>query len=149
MMVAHFVLRTAGRLYIALITRQLPADQERCESSLALGLVESRALELMVMNADRSSKRQLSENGKVNLAPLCHPESKKIIFCSDAHSPPGAGIAHLYDECRRLQVRGNRFVRHLKRVPDCGADRELGCASNRYSSERATSISFPRAGIRE
>ena len=43
----------------------------------------------MVMNADGSDKRQLTQNGKVNFAPFFHPNGKQIIFSTNANDPRG------------------------------------------------------------
>ena len=66
-----------------------PGDVERYEKLLAQGLIEPRALEIMVMDADGSNKRQVTSNGKANFAPYFHPDGKRIIFASNMHDPRG------------------------------------------------------------
>lgn len=66
-----------------------PKNLERYSNLLAQGLVEGRTLELMLMNADGSNKRQLTQNGKVNFAPFFHPNGKQIIFSSNVNDPSG------------------------------------------------------------
>ena len=69
-----------------------PADAEdvkRYEKLLAQGLIEPRALEIMVMDADGSNKRQVTQNGKANFAPYFHPSGKQIIFASNMDDPKG------------------------------------------------------------
>lgn len=66
-----------------------PDDVERYEKLLADGLIEPRALEIMVMSADGSGKRQVTSNGKANFAPFFHPDGKRIIFASNMNDPKG------------------------------------------------------------
>jgi TolB protein len=66
-----------------------PGEVERYEKLLAQGLIEPRALEIMVMDADGSNKRQVTSNGKANFAPYFHPDGKRIIFASNMHDPRG------------------------------------------------------------
>ena len=63
------------------------AETERYEKLLAQGLVEPRALEIIVMSADGSNKRQVTNNGKANFAPYFHPNGKQIIFASNMKDP--------------------------------------------------------------
>jgi TolB protein len=66
-----------------------PKDLVRYEQLLAEGLIEPKALEIMVMNADGSDKRQITNNGKANFAPYFHPSGKQIIFSSNRADPRG------------------------------------------------------------
>jgi Tol biopolymer transport system component len=66
-----------------------PKEVERYERLLADGLIEPRALEIMVMNADGSGQRAVTNNGKANFAPYFHPNGKQIIFSSNMHDPRG------------------------------------------------------------
>jgi Tol biopolymer transport system component len=61
----------------------------RYQELLAQGLIEPRALEIMVMAADGSSKRQVTDNGKANFAPFFHPNGRQIIFSSNLGDPGG------------------------------------------------------------
>ncbi len=56
---------------------------------LELGMIRPGKLELMVMDADGSNKRQLTSNGAANFAPYLHPDGETIIFCSNLHNPEG------------------------------------------------------------
>ncbi len=53
------------------------------------GLVRPTRLELFVMNADGSDKKQITDNGKANFAPFFHPSGQKIIFSSNMDAPRG------------------------------------------------------------
>jgi len=66
-----------------------PGDLERYETLLAEGLIEPRSLEIMVMDADGSNKRQVTGNGKANFAPYFHPNGGQIIFSSNMRDPKG------------------------------------------------------------
>lgn len=66
-----------------------PAEIARYEKLLAEGLIEPKALEIMVMAADGSRKRQITNNGKANFAPYFHPNGKQIIFASNLQDPQG------------------------------------------------------------
>lgn len=56
---------------------------------LADGLIRPSRLELFVMDADGSNKRQLTNNGAANFAPFWHPSAEKVIFASNLHDPQG------------------------------------------------------------
>ena len=62
---------------------------DRYKSLLSQGLIEPRALEIWVMRADGSGKRQVTSNGKANFAPYFHPDGKRIIFASNMDDPKG------------------------------------------------------------
>jgi Tol biopolymer transport system component len=56
---------------------------------LAQDLVRPTTMELFVMNADGSGKRQVTSNGAANFAPFFHPDNKRIIFASNMADPRG------------------------------------------------------------
>ena len=65
-----------------------PADPEELadyRSLLEENLVRPNQVEIWVMEADGSNKRQLTENGAANFAPFFHPGGEKIIFSSNLH----------------------------------------------------------------
>jgi Tol biopolymer transport system component len=69
-----------------------PADGAalaRYKELLGKGLIEPRALEIWVMNADGSGKRQVTSNGAANFAPFFTPDGKRIIFSSNVADPKG------------------------------------------------------------
>lgn len=53
-------------------------------------------LEIWVMRADGSEKRQITKNGAANFAPYFFPDGKKIIFSSNMADPKGMGNFDLY-----------------------------------------------------
>ena len=53
------------------------------------GLIRPGELELWVMNADGSSKHQVTHIGDANFAPFWHPDGHRILFSSNHHDPAG------------------------------------------------------------
>jgi Tol biopolymer transport system component len=53
------------------------------------GLFRPSVLELYVMNADGSDKKQITNFGKASFAPFFHPDGKRIIFSSNINSEKG------------------------------------------------------------
>ena len=49
--------------------------------------IRPMTLQLWVMNADGSNKKQITNNGSANFGPLFFPEDNKIIFSSNMHEP--------------------------------------------------------------
>ncbi|PYQ62546.1 MAG: hypothetical protein DMF58_01430 [Acidobacteria bacterium] len=56
---------------------------------LAKGLVRPTVMELFVMDADGSNVRQITHNGAANFCPFFFPDSKRIIYSSNAGDPKG------------------------------------------------------------
>jgi len=56
---------------------------------LKQNLIRPTTLEIWVMNADGSSKRQVTRNGKANFGPYFFPDGKRIIFASNMDDPRG------------------------------------------------------------
>jgi TolB protein len=52
-------------------------------------LIRPSTLEIWVMNADGSNKRQVTRNGKANFAPYFFHDGKRIIFASNMNDPKG------------------------------------------------------------
>ncbi len=80
---------TASRSCIAPIIRadaEALADYRRL---LARELIRPTTLEIFVMNADGSGKRQVTQNGKANFCPFFHPDGRRIIFASNMDDPAG------------------------------------------------------------
>ncbi len=58
-------------------------------SLLKQNLIRPTVLEIWVMNADGSNKRQVTNNGKANFGPYFFPDGKRIIFSSNIDDPRG------------------------------------------------------------
>ena len=50
-------------------------------------LIRPTTLEIWVMNADGSQKRQVTNNGKANFGPYFFPDGKRVIFASNMDDP--------------------------------------------------------------
>ncbi len=68
---------------------QTKQDKDDYLGLLKQNLIRPSILELWVMNADGSNKRQVTLNGKANFAPYFFPDGKQIIFASNQHDPRG------------------------------------------------------------
>ncbi|MFZ4621098.1 MAG: M28 family peptidase, partial [Bacteroidota bacterium] len=66
-----------------------PKDRLDGEQLLKEELVKPTAMELFLINADGTGKRQLTHNGAANFAPFFTPDGKRIIFASNMHDPTG------------------------------------------------------------
>jgi Tol biopolymer transport system component len=56
---------------------------------LATHVVRPSRMELFVMNADGSGRKQITDNGAANFGPFFHPDDRHIIFASNMHDPRG------------------------------------------------------------
>ena len=52
-------------------------------------LIRPTALDIWVMKADGTNKKQITNNGKANFAPYFFPDGKRVIFSSNAADPRG------------------------------------------------------------
>jgi len=68
---------------------QTEKDKADYSTLLHQNLIRPTTLEIMVMNADGSNKRQVTRNGKANFAPYFFPDNKRIIFASNMDDPKG------------------------------------------------------------
>jgi TolB protein len=59
-----------------------PEAIKRYKDLLTEELIEPNNFQIMMMNADGSNKRQITNNEFANFAPFYHPDNKRIIFCS-------------------------------------------------------------------
>ena len=69
-----------------------PRDQEELadyESLLGQDLIRGGRLEVFVMDANGSNKRQVTDNGSSNFAPFFHPDGQQIVFSSNMGDPTG------------------------------------------------------------
>ena len=72
---------------------QHPKTPEEKKSYLELlekNLLEPSNLEIFIMNADGSNKRQVTSNGASNFAPFFHPDGHRLIFTSNLSQPAGS-----------------------------------------------------------
>jgi Tol biopolymer transport system component len=65
------------------------ADVKLYKDLLSQNLVKPNKMELWVMNADGSNKRQVTHNGCANFCPFFTPDGKRLIFASNLDDPKG------------------------------------------------------------
>jgi TolB protein len=66
-----------------------PKDQADYKALLSQNLIRPSTLEIWVMDAHGSNKRQVTQNGKANFAPFFFPDGKRILFSSNMDDPKG------------------------------------------------------------
>ena len=64
-------------------------QKEDYKRLLNQGLIRPGKLEIWVMDADGSNKRQVTNNGAANFAPYFFPNGERILFCSNLSDPNG------------------------------------------------------------
>lgn len=112
-------------------------------SLLKANLIRPTTLELWVMNADGSNKRQVTRNGKANFAPYFLPDGQRIIFASNMDDPRGRNF-DLYT----INVDGTKLERITDNetfdgFPMFSPDgKKLVFASNRNAKERGETNVF-------
>jgi Tol biopolymer transport system component len=83
-------------------------EKEKSDYSglLKQNLIRPTTLEIWVMNADGSNKRQVTHNGKANFGPYFFPDGRRIVFASNMDDPRGRNF-DLY----RIDVDGTGLER--------------------------------------
>jgi TolB protein len=66
-----------------------PEEIARYKQRLEENMIEPTVLEIWVMNADGTNKRQVTRLGKASFAPYFFPDGKRIIFASNVNDPKG------------------------------------------------------------
>ena len=122
---------------------QSEKDKGDYQSLLKANLIRPTTLELWIMNADGSNKRQITRNGKANFAPYFFPNGKRIIFASNMDDPKGRNF-DLYT----INVDGSGLERITDNdtfdgFPMFSPDgKKLVFASNRNAKERGETNVF-------
>lgn len=60
---------------------------ENYKQLLASGLIKPSKLEIWIMDADGSNKKQVTDNSAANFAPYFFPDNQRIVFCSNVNDP--------------------------------------------------------------
>jgi TolB protein len=116
-----------------------PSEVAKYKELLAQRLIEPGQLEIFVMNADGSGKKQVTTTGASNFSPYFHPDGKRIIFSSniETRGEGGRPSFHLYlvgDDgtgLERLTAEG-----HFNSFPMFSPDgKRLVWVSDRYAKE--------------
>lgn len=122
---------------------QSEKDKADYQSLLKANLIRPTTLEIWVMSADGSNKRQITRNGKANFAPYFFPNGKRIIFASNMDDPKGRNF-DLYT----INVDGSGLERITDNdtfdgFPMFSPDgKKLVFASNRNAKERGETNVF-------
>jgi Tol biopolymer transport system component len=122
---------------------QTEKEKADYSSLLRQNLIRPTTLEIWVMNADGSNKRQVTRNGKANFAPYFFPDNKRIIFASNMDDPKGRNF-DLY----KISVDGSgleriTFNETFDGFPMFSPDgRKLVFASNRNAESRGDTNVF-------
>jgi Tol biopolymer transport system component len=73
-----------------------PQEKQEYQRLLRQNLYHPTWLELWIMRADGSGKRQITHNGAANFAPYFFPDGKRLIFASNLGSGGGVNNFELY-----------------------------------------------------
>src|SRR4026207_2642 len=110
---------------------------------LKQNLIRPTTLEIWVMNADGSNKRQVTSNGKANFGPYFFPDAKRIIFASNMDDPRGRNF-DLYeintDGTNLERITDNETFDGFPMFSPDG--KKLVFASNRNAKERGETNVF-------
>ena len=114
------------------------AQINRYKALLAEELIEPANFQIMVMDADGSNQRQVTDNEFANFAPFFHPDNKRIIFCSSLNST-GARMPEFNLWMINEDGTGLKQITYFKGFdgfPMFSADgRHLVFASNRFNRQ--------------
>ena len=114
-----------------------PEDQKEGEELLARGLVKPTHMEIFVMNADGSNKRQITNNGAANFAPYFTPDGKKIIFSSNVYDSQGWNFDLFLVDVDGKNLEQVTFSESFDGFPMFSPDgKKLVFASGRNASQR-------------
>ncbi|MFN0151418.1 MAG: TolB family protein [bacterium] len=110
---------------------------------IAANLVEPKALEIMVADADGGNARAITHHGAASFAPFWHPDGKRILFASNLDDPNGRDfdIFMINDDGTGLEkvVADSTFDGFPVFSPD---GKHLVFASNRASKARGETNLF-------
>jgi len=110
---------------------------------LAQGLIRPGNLELWVMDADGSHKRQVTHNGAANFAPFWHPDGRRIIFASNMADPKGRDFDLYLIHEDGTGLERVTYSPEFDGFPMFSADgRKLVWASNRHNAKRGDTNIF-------
>ncbi len=80
-----------GQKLVWRASRPSGSELDEYRDLLRKGLVKPGRLEIMIGNADGSAAHAITKNGRANFAPSFLPDSRRIIFASDAGSAESHG----------------------------------------------------------
>jgi Tol biopolymer transport system component len=110
---------------------------------LARGLIRPGNLELWVMDADGSHKRQITSNGAANFGPFWHPDGQRIIFASNMADPKGRDFDLYLIHADGSGLERVTWSPEFDGFPMFNSDgRKLVWASNRHNAHRGETNIF-------
>ncbi len=123
-----------------------PTDPEEVadyQTLLAQNLLRPGNLEIWVMDADGSNKRQLTANGAANFAPFWHPDGRRIIFASNMANPKGRNFDLYLINLDGTGLERVTFHPEFDSFPMFSSDgRKLVWASNRHGARQGETNVF-------
>lgn len=84
-----FFSKDGSKIIYRRTTFESEEQKEEYKELLAQGLIRPGQLEIWVMDADGSNKRQVTNNGAANFAPYFFPDGERILYCSNQDDPQG------------------------------------------------------------
>ncbi len=112
-------------------------------SLLADQMIRPSALEIWVMNADGTDKRQITSNGAANFGPYWHPSGDKIIYSSNQADPQGRDFDLFLIDLDGTNERRITFTEEFDGFPVFSPDgRYLVWGSNRFNELEAETNVF-------
>ena len=86
---------------------------------LKQNLIRPTTLEIWVMNADGSNKRQVTHNGKANFAPYFFPDGKRILVRLQYGRSQRPKLRYLQDQRGRQRPRAHHIQRNSLTASRC------------------------------
>jgi Tol biopolymer transport system component len=110
---------------------------------LSQGLIKPSVMELFIMNADGSGKKQITHFGVASFAPYFHPDGERIIFSSNLKDPKGRNFDLFSIKTDGTDLQQVTFNDTFDGFPVFTPDGEkLIFASNRNAKERGETNVF-------
>ncbi len=120
-----------------------PEQVGRYKKLLADNLIEPNALEVWVMNADGTGKRQVTRLGVASFAPYFLPDGRRIIFSSNHPNPRGRDFNLFVVNVDGTGLEQVTFNDTFDGFPMFSPDgRQLAFASNRNAAARGDTNVF-------
>jgi Tol biopolymer transport system component len=120
-----------------------PAEVADYRALLADDLVRPSRMEIWVMDADGSGKRQLTDNGAANFAPYFAPDGERIVFASNMADPEGRNFDLYMIDVDGSNLRQITFHPDFDAFPMFSSDgSKLVWASNRHGAKEGDTNIF-------
>jgi TolB protein len=115
-------------------TFEKPGDRDDYRELFKQNLVRPGKLEIWMMDADGSHKRQITHLGAASFAPFLHPDGKRIIFSSNYGDPQGREFDLFMINVDGTHLQRITFAKEFDGFPMFTRDgKHLVFASNRHN----------------